>query len=180
MNIGKRLRELRKSQRLTLAQLSKQSGVAVATISRIETGKMTGTVDSHMSMAKALNMTLPEFYSELDKPVTVQKQKDYAEVFVRDDKTSSVILTKDVINKKMLPVLIRVKRGARTRTEELKRGTEKFLYVLEGSIEAVIGKEKSTLEKGSTLYFDAARPHYIKNIGNTEAVCLCVCTPAAL
>ncbi len=180
MNIGKRLRELRKKQGLTLNELSKKSGVAVATISRIETDKMTGTVDSHMSIAKALDMTLPELYSELDRPITVQKEKDHADVFVRDDKTSSVILTKDVINKKMLPILIRLKRGGKTRTEELKRGTEKFLYVIEGVVEAVIGKEKSAIEKGSTLYFDASRPHYIKNVGTSEATCLYVATPSAL
>jgi transcriptional regulator with XRE-family HTH domain len=180
LNIGKRMRELRKKNGFTLNELSKRSGVALATLSRIETGKMTGTVHSHMSVAKALDMTLPEFYSEMDKPSTMQKEADYADLFVHDEKTSSVILTKDIFNKKMLPALVKLKRGGRTHAEQLKKGSEKFLYVLDGRVEVAIGDERSTLEKGATLYFDASYSHYIRNIANGESRCLCVVTPVTL
>lgn len=180
VNIGKRMRELRKKNSLTLDELSKKSGVALATLSRIETSKMTGTVHSHSSVAKALGMTLPEFYSEVDRPLTMQKEADYADLFVHDEKTSSVILTKDIFSKKMLPSLIKLKRGGRTHSEQLKKGTEKFLYVLEGRIEVVIGEERSTLDKGATLYFDAAYNHYIRNVATAESRCLCVVTPVTL
>ncbi|MCX5715541.1 MAG: cupin domain-containing protein [Candidatus Omnitrophica bacterium] len=180
LNIGKRMRELRKKNGLTLNELSKKSGVALATLSRIETSKMTGTVHSHISVAKALGMTLPEFYSEMDRPMTMQKETDYADLFVHDEKTSSVILTKDIFNKKMLPALIKLKRGGRTHSEQIKKGTEKFLYVLDGKIEVVIGDERSTLEKGATLYFDASYLHHIRNLASGESRCLCVVTPVTL
>lgn len=180
MELGKHIRELRKKKKMTLNEVSEKSGVALATLSRIETGRMTGTLESHIAVAKALDMTLPELYSEMDKRVTVQKETDYADLFVHDDKTSSVILTKDIFAKKMLPTLIRLKRGGTTHKEELKKGTEKFLYVLDGKVEISVGDEKNTLEKGATLYFDASRPHWIKNIGNGDSVCLCIVTPVTL
>ncbi|MCM8781750.1 MAG: XRE family transcriptional regulator [Candidatus Omnitrophica bacterium] len=180
MEIGKQLRELRKKRGLTLLELSKKSGVALATLSRIETGKMTGTLKSHINIAKALDMTLPEFYSDMDKPTIVQREGDYADLFVYDNKTSSVILTKDVFNKKMLPTLIKIERGGKTHSEQLKKGTEKFMYILGGKIEVVIGKERHMLGKGATLYFDASHSHYARNVGNGDATCICVVTPAAL
>jgi transcriptional regulator with XRE-family HTH domain len=183
MNIGPFLRKKRKEQGLTLLELSKKSNVAVASLSRIETEKMTGTLESHTEIAKALGLSLPEFYSEVEKLTATQKApKEDASlnVFVHSKGASSVILTKDIFTKKMLPVLIELKRGGKTHKEELKKGAEKFLYVLKGKIEIVLGNEKKSLGKGSTLYFDASFAHYIKNVGQTEAACLCVVTPVNL
>ncbi|MCK9614466.1 MAG: XRE family transcriptional regulator [Candidatus Omnitrophica bacterium] len=183
MNIGAVIRNLRKDAGLTLAELSQKSNVALATLSRIETGKMTGTLESHMQIAKALGLTLPQFYSEVDKlkaNQTEPEQEYRANMFVHNKDASSTILTKDIFNKKMLPVLIELKRGGKTHKEELKLGAEKFIYVLSGKIEIIIGTNKEILEKGTTLYFDASQPHYIKNIGKGDAMCLCVVTPVAL
>ena len=183
MNIGTVIRNFRKSQDLTLAQLSEKSRVALATLSRIETGKMTGTLESHMQIAKAFGLTLPQFYGEVDKLKTNQtepEQEYRANMFVHNKDASSTILTKDIFNKKMLPVIIELKRGGKTHKEELKVGTEKFIYVLSGKIEITIGTTKEILEKGTTLYFDASQPHYVRNIGKAEALCLCVVTPVSL
>lgn len=183
MNIGLVIRNLRKSQGLTLAQLSEKSTVALATLSRIETGKMTGTLESHMQIAKAFGLTLPQFYSEVEKLKSnqnEQKEEYHANMFVHNKDVSSTILTKDIFAKKMLPALIELKSGGKTHREELKVGTEKFLYVLTGKIEITIGTNKETLDKGTTFYFDASQPHYIKNIGKADAMCLCVVTPVSL
>lgn len=180
MNLGKRIRELRKKKGFTLVGLSRKSGVAVATLSRIETGRMTGTLESHMRIAKVFEMTLPEFYSEVDKAISVHKKDEHADKFVHDKKASSIILTKDIFTKKMLPCQIQLQVGGRTQTEKLKKGAEKFVYVLQGQVEIVIGDAKNTLEKGETLYFDASYEHYIRNTGTTDAEALCVVTPAIL
>jgi len=180
INLGKHIRELRKMNRMTLLEVSQKSGVALATLSRIETGRMTGTINSHMAVAKVFDMTLPELYREMDKAITIQKEEEHADVFRHDDKSSSVILTKDIFTKKMLPSLVKLKRGGRTHKEELRRGSEKFLYVLTGKIEAVIGDEKIVLGASATLYFDASRPNFISNVGNSAASCLCVVTPVNL
>ncbi|MFA5008764.1 MAG: XRE family transcriptional regulator [Candidatus Omnitrophota bacterium] len=183
MNIGPVIRNLRKSQDMTLAELSEKSNVALATLSRIETGKMTGTLESHMQIAKAFGLTLPQFYSEVEKLKSSQTEPEEerrANMFVHNKDASSTILTKDIFNKKMLPVLIELKRGGKTQKEELKVGTEKFIYVLSGRIEVSIDDNKEIMEKGTTLYFDASKPHYIKNTGKNEATCICIVTPVSL
>lgn len=183
LNVGNYLKRARKTQKMTLAQLSDKSSVALATISRIEAGKMTGTVESHMQLAKALGLSLPQFYSEVEKSELSQKQskqESQANTFVQNKDISSTILTKDIFSKKMLPLLIELKPEGKTNKEKLSVGTEKFLYILSGKVEVVIGESKETLAKGTTLYFDASQSHHIKNIDNKEALCLCVVTPANL
>ncbi len=51
MKVGNRVREIRKAKKVTLVELSKQTGIAQATLSRIETGSMVGTVESHRKIA---------------------------------------------------------------------------------------------------------------------------------
>ena len=80
----------------------------------------------------------------------------------------------------MLPVLLKLKQGGKTHKELLSSGTEKFVYVLEGQVNVIVGKAKNSLSKGATLYFDASLPHYIQNIGKEEASCICVVTPTTL
>jgi transcriptional regulator with XRE-family HTH domain len=53
MNIGDNIKSQRLKRRLTLTELSLKSGVQLATLSRIENNKMSGTVKSHKSIAQA-------------------------------------------------------------------------------------------------------------------------------
>ena len=90
------------------------------------------------------------------------------------------MLTTDILKKKLMPVLITIEPGGSTHKEEAKVGTEKFLYVLEGTLEARVGEATHELRRGSSLYLDASIPHSLKNVGRTTAKCLSVTTPPVL
>ena len=184
--IGTRLRAARKAQKITLVELAKASGVDMATISRIETARMTGTLESHMKLARAMGLKLTELYAGIEDArakgaVTVQSAFGRTDVYVHQaGRSSTAMLTTDVLKKKLMPVLIAIEPGGSTHKEEARVGTEKFVYVLEGTIEARIGGEVCQLKRGSTLYFDASLPHVLHNAGSREARCLAVTTPPAL
>jgi len=183
MDIGKTIRALRKEKETTLVELADKSGVALATLSRMENGKMTGTLESHMKICEALDITLPELYANLYAPrksVELQKHNARTEVFIHDRRASSEMLASKVLNKKMMPVLIKLEKSGCTHKEETKYGIEKFIYVLEGKIEANIGIEKYTLGKNDSLYFESNVPHHIKNTGSSDARVVCVTCPPTL
>ncbi len=183
--IGARLRSLRKSQGLRLLELTKTSGVDAATISRIETGRMTGTLESHLKLARALGVKLTELYAGLEtspaKAAVLQTPAGRTDVYVHQTGKSTIaMLTADVLRRKLMPVLITVEPGGTTHEEEARAGTEKFIYVLEGSLEARVGSEAHQLKRGSALYFDASLPHLLRNAGTKAARCIAVSTPPAL
>lgn len=183
MQIGKKIRELRKAEHLTLQELSKTSGVALATLSRIETGRMTGTLESHMNIAKALGISLVELYGNIvieDKNIDIQSQKERSDVFVHSDKSSYEILTSKVLSKKMMPIMLKIEAGGKTPQEEARLGTEKFIYVIKGKVEAVISEKSYELDEGDSLYFDASLPHFYKNKTKTLAQFICVISPPTL
>lgn len=184
--VGTRLRVIRKRARVTLVELAKASGVDAATISRIETGKMTGTLECHLRLATALGVKVTDLYAGIEEArardaVTLQGPLRQRDVYVHQaGKSSMAMLTTDVLAKKLMPVLVTIEPGGSTHKEEAKVGTEKFLYVLEGTLEAKVGEAAHALRRGSSLYLDASIPHSLKNVGRSVAKCLSVVTPPVL
>jgi len=183
--IGQRLREIRKENNVTLVELAQSSGVDSATISRIETGKMTGTLESHVRLAAVLGVKLSGLYEGVEEThfsgATIQEPASRSDVYVHQaGKSSITMLTADVLKKKLMPVLITIEPGGSTHQEEAKVGTEKFLYVLDGEIEAKIGEQVYHLKQESTLYFEASTSHSLSNPGDRPAKCLSVVTPPVL
>lgn len=183
MLIGSRIQAIRKSKRMSLTELSEKSGVQIATLSRIENLKMTGTLESHIAVAKAMGIDVTELYKNLDKEPTmleVGQQHNRTDVFTHSEHSSYEILTKNILQKKMMPVLIKIEPAGKTNPEQNSVSAEKFIFVLEGSIEVTIQEQKYSLGKHNTLYFDASVTHFIKNTGKSTAKILCVMTPVSL
>ena len=164
-NLGQTLRELRKEKRLTLVEISKKTGVAQATLSRIETGAMIGTIESHQKVADVLGVSLAELYAGVDPRSQVSHLKQDAEKKVtHHTKNLQVeLLTQESSKIKITPLLMTLQPEAETSLEKNERGVEKFIYVLEGEVKVKADKEEYLLKHGETLYFDASIPHQISN-----------------
>jgi len=185
MKLGKRLKKLRNEKKMTLDELSRKAKVARATLSRIENGHTAGTLKTHLKICQALEIDLKELYigtKVLEGVVSSFEGTPHeeAELFTYDDKTSSIILTSGVRRKNMLPQILVIKPEGRTHLEENPLGTEKFIFGLEGNIEVRVADKTYSLKKDGALYFKSSFPHFIKNIGPTEAKCLCITSPIAL
>jgi len=183
MNIGKKIRDIRKEKNMTLRELSEASGIALATLSRIETDKMVGTIESHKAIASALGKNLPQLYSNIEiekKPVEFQSIKNRTDLFMHNEKASYHMLTNNVLTKKMMPVILKIAPGGKSAAEQLPKDTEKFIYILKGEFHVKVGDKDYIIKKGETLYFDASALHYFKNLGHEEIQAICIITPPAL
>ena len=168
---------------MSLTELSQESGVQLATLSRMENLKMTGTLESHMKIARALRVSLPQLYNDIikeEKKVELQTSKSPNEVFVHSKKSSYEMLTAKVLSKRMMPILLKIEPGGETHPEQNSPGTEKFIFILGGKIDAKIDEETYSLSKNNTLYFDASLEHKLENTGKAVARVICVATPVVL
>ena len=164
-NLGQRIRKLRKDKGLTLVEISKKTGVAQATLSRIETGTMMGTVESHEKIAEALGVGLAELYSGVDSRYEqIAHLKDSERKVTKQTANVRIeLLTQESSKKKITPLLITLQGGSETQREHNERGVEKFVYLLEGEIKTKVDKEEFPLSAGESLYFDASLPQQIIN-----------------
>lgn len=177
MNIGELLHKLRKDRKMTLLDLSRRSGVALATLSRMENGIMTGTLKSHVNICRALDVSLPDLYKDLVSPsrqTELRSHKRSAELSPHDRRVSSELLVSNSSSKKMVPSMEIIKYRGSSHPETARPGTEKFIYVIEGRLRAVIDSEQYDLVKGDTLYFEASAGHHFINSGSSEAKFLSV------
>lgn len=181
--LGNRIRDLRKSRRLTLVEVAKSTGIDQATLSRIENGKMTGTLDSHRRIAESLGIRLTELYDSVMQQIAQAKDKktlQKIETFSHSGGAVAELLATGLLQKRMMPVLLKLKGKGRTETEELPSFAERFVYVLKGSVEVRLEKDTKTLLRGESLYFKASVPHSFKNRLKTETQILSVITPVSL
>lgn len=185
MALGKRIKALRKDKRMTLDQVAKKSGVAKATLSKIENGIALGTLRTHLKLCEALDVNLSDLYAGIEQGiegdiVALEAESKEPELFTYDEKASSVILSTGVSRKHMLPQLLMLDAGGKTPLEQNPRGTEKFLFVLEGQVEAKVGERSYKLKQSSVLYFRSSLPHFFRNTSKVPAKFLCVTSPVAL
>ena len=181
--LGERIKSLRKERRITLVDVAHKTGIDQATLSRIENGKMTGTLESHMKIAEALGLRLPQLYEDLVAKVEEAQDriaKKKVESFSHSSGAVAELLTSGVLQKKMMPLLLKIKPKGSTEPEEYSSFTERFIYVLTGTIEINLGQDKRELKTGESLYFNAGQSHYFKNVSKSEARCLSIMTPVSL
>lgn len=180
--LGTHIQEIRKIRRISLTELAKTSGVQIATLSRIENGKMTGTLASHLNIAKALGVDITELYQGLQEnaPNPIKANDTLEAISAVNDKVSFEILARQASSKKMLPALIKIEGKGSTAQERKDPLSERFLFVIEGCIIVKVKDQSIRLDKNSSLYFNAAMPHTIENPNNAAAKVLSILTPPSL
>ncbi len=181
-NLGARLRKLRKEKGLTLVEVSQKTSVAQATLSRIETGTMIGTIESHEKIAEVLGVGLAELYSGLDSRYEqIAHTQEAGRKVTHQSKNVQVdLLTTENFKKKITPLLITIQGENETSVEQNERGVEKFFYLLEGEVRVKVDQEEYPLKAGETLYFDASLKHQIKNGKAKTAKILAAVSPSKI
>lgn len=182
VRVGKRLKKLRQKQGLSLIELAKASGVQIATLSRIEHDKMTGTVEAHAKIAYILNVSLAKFYQGIEinsnplKSLLKSPQEvEIPNVVIQGD-ASSKLLTTNTSSKKMFPTLLTIAAEGKSTIEKSESITEQFVYVLMGSVGVTVGTKTFRLNEGNTFYFNANEPHFFRNLRKAKAQLICVRT----
>jgi len=182
MNIGIQIKKLRKLKRISLTTLAQESGIQIATLSRIENGKMTGTLQSHFMIAKALGLDISELYQGIadDNSLPVISEDNIEAISAPNEKVSREILSRQASTKRMLPTLIKIEGKGASNMERYQPGSERFIWILEGTVTVHVKDQAIKLTVNTSLYFNAAYPHHFENPNNSTVKFLSILTPVTL
>lgn len=94
MDIGKRLKEIRKVKNISIYKLSKESQVSETHIRNLERGIKSATVETLEMLVSNLNMTMSEFFNEDDDiSYLTPKEKKLLEYFrTLPNETSNIVV----------------------------------------------------------------------------------------
>lgn len=183
--LGARLRKLRKAQHLTLSELAALSGVALSTISKIENGALSPTLDKVLRLAEGLNISIAQLIGEqtTDAPEPPPNSRLVPArandgIVIDTHNYEYRYLCSELKNKRMMPIRARIKSGTMQDFGPLERhGGEEFLIVLEGTIEVHTEfYAPVTLERGEGIYLDSTMGHAYLSAGDVDAEAICICT----
>ena len=124
-------------------------------------------------LLNALGTNFAEFFQDEEHQV-VFKKEEYIEKFNNLSKTTWLVPTSQ--KNSMEPIVVDLEVDGATEKDLAHEG-EEFGIVLKGKIELTVGKHTYIVNKNESFYFVANKPHFIKNISNTESKILWVSCP---
>ena len=174
MDIGKKLKELRIQNDLTLEDLASRSELTKGFLSQVERNLTTPSISTLEDILEALGSNLSDFFHEEQEKQIVFTAQDF---FV-DEKDEYKIewVIPNAQKNEMEPIILSLAPGGSTDMDDPHAG-EEFGYVLKGSVTLVRGNKKYKLKSNETFYLDGTKGHYLYNHGNSEAKVLWITTP---
>lgn len=179
LDLGARVRELRKARDWTLEQAAQQAGLARSTLSKIENGQMSPTYDALKKLAVGLEISVPQLFT----PPSKGQVNGRMAITRTGEATSKVtttyehaLLSEVLTRKKMLPYRTRVRaRKIADFDGWVRHDGEEFLYVLTGQVRLYTEfYEPVELRRGDSAYYDAAMGHNVVSVSPEDATILWV------
>lgn len=179
MDVGKRLREVRKSANLSQRELAKRAGVTNSTISMIEADNVSPSVTSLKKVLDGIPITLIDFFAVEEDVSTKQvhyKPADYQETSLNDIKMK--LIGKNFPKRSMSFMIEIYPPGASTGAEMYSHPGEEAGIVLKGKIQLIVGDKVHDIAAGESYYIDTTRPHRFLNPYDEVCEFISCATPA--
>jgi len=177
VDVGERLRALRRSRRATLRTVAERSGLSESFLSQVERGRSSASIESLRRMADALGVSMADLFEPDGLPGP--------RVLRRDERPA---LSFGVLGKKLLltprPLHhLEVFAGelevdGSTGAEPYAHGdSEELFVVLSGTVQLELGGELFDLEPGDSIDYRSSTPHRVSNTGQDLAEVMWIISP---
>lgn len=179
LDLGRRVRELRKARDWTLEQAASKAGLARSTLSKIENGQMSPTYDALKKLAVGLQISVPQLFTP---PSRDQVNGRMAVTRAREGTSHATatyeheLLADSLTRKKMLPYRARVRARKMEEFDGwVRHDGEEFLYVLTGVVRLYTEfYEPIEMRRGDSAYYDASMGHNVVSVSEDDATILWV------
>lgn len=182
MDVGSRLREVRKKSGFSQRELAKRAGVTNSTISMIEKNSVSPSVSSLKKVLSGIPMSLMEFFDS-EESARVDIPVVYTEDEFLDSSVNEIewkLIGKSFPNRAMSFLVEKLPSGSDTGADMYMHEGEEVGYVLSGKLELTVDGEVYVLEKGQGYYFDSRKEHRFRNPFDEECRIISCTTPGDL
>ena len=177
VDVGERLRALRRLRRCTLRTVAERSGLSESFLSQVERGRSSASIASLRRIADALGVSIADLF-DLDGvpgPRVLRREERPALAFgVLGRK---LLLTPRPLQN--LEVFVgELEVGGSTGPEPYAHGdSEELFVVLTGNVQLEVGGEVFQLEHGDSIDYRSSTPHRATNAGNDLAEVMWIISP---
>lgn len=161
-NIGKKIKELRRSKNMTLKEVSEKTDLSISFLSQVETSKCSITLESLRKVSEALVTSPSYFFSE-------EKNDSLHDDIVINNSTAGIAdesvvnfsytnLSRNFSNPLFSPEMVVLQPRNKGVKPHPHQG-EEFILVLEGVLTIVLEDSEISLSEGESLYMKSTTPH---------------------
>jgi DNA-binding transcriptional MerR regulator/quercetin dioxygenase-like cupin family protein len=173
--LGLKLRQLRKSCKLSLVEAARKARISAGFLSAVELSQANPSVATLQRLAAAYDTTMLKFYDLSHKSSRIIRPKD-RRVLRTESGVAMELLSEG--SKMLQSMLFRLPPGSGSDGAYSHAG-EEFICMLKGSLEIWLDElERSVLREGDAFWFESSRGHrWFNPSRDEEAVLLWVNTP---
>jgi transcriptional regulator with XRE-family HTH domain len=177
VDVGERLRDIRRLRRATLKTIADRAGVSESFLSQVERGRASASIASLRRIAGALGVSVADLFEPSGPP--------RPRVLRRGDRPSlafGILGRKFLLTPRPLQHLEvfagELDPGGSTGSEPYAHGdSEELFVVLSGNVQLELGGEMHELESGDSIDYRSSTPHRVTNVGEERAEVMWIISP---
>ncbi|MDR2810195.1 MAG: XRE family transcriptional regulator [Tannerellaceae bacterium] len=177
--IGSKIKTIRETKQLSLAEVSERSGLSEEQIERIENNTNIPSLAPLIKIARVLGVRLGTFLDDQSElgPVICRKNDGAENNGINFSNNASTAhkhmeyhsLSQDKTGRHMEPFLIDIAPSKNVNFILSTHEGEEFIYVLKGIVEIDYGKNTYVLEEGDSIYYDSIVAHHVHAYNGTPS-----------
>lgn len=172
-DIGKRLKDARRSRGLTLQKVAEASGLSPSMVSLVERGQASPSIGTLVALSDALSLHVAELFGALQtEPGLVVLRESQPAVRSADGVTRRTILDDAEVGIELLDYVFQP--GAQTGEAAAHHSGSEIGFLVSGTLDVEVGDESHTLQEGDAIHFASDVPHRFSNTTDVEARALWV------
>jgi transcriptional regulator with XRE-family HTH domain len=182
--VGFKIKSLRESKGLSVEEIAERSGLSVDQINNIENGQNLPSLGPLIKIARALGVRLGTFMDDNDAlgPVVTRAEER--------EQNRSISFSNDAVDARkhmeyhplaqqkagrhMEPFIIDINPEDAPNFQLSAHEGEEFIYVMDGEVEIVYGKDTYLLKEGDSIFYDSIVKHHVHGAPGKSAKILAV------
>jgi len=186
LNLGNKIRNLRKLRALTLQEVSNLTGLSKPLLSQIENNIAAPPIATLIKISTALGVKISHFFQDQemgDRIVVVKKDERYSVKKLFHHKDESKVgyrwesLAYPMVGKQMEPFIVEIEPRDEENLLYNDHNGEEFHFVMEGIVEFKTAEQTHLLEEGDSIYFDSSIPHALRGINGIAKSLIIIYAP---
>ena len=182
--VGAKIKGLRETKNLSIDVIAERSGLTVEQIESIENDVNLPSLGPLIKIARALGVRLGTFMDDNDAlgPIVCRaedREKDSSISFsngATDARKHMEYhpLAQQKAGRHMEPFVIDINPEENPNFQLTDHEGEEFIYVMQGEVDIVYGKETYTLKEGDSIFYDSIVKHHVHGAPGKSAKILAV------
>jgi len=182
--VGSKIKGIRESKGLSLEEVAERSGLSLDQITSIETDQNLPSLGPLIKIARALGVRLGTFMDDNDAlgPVVCRAEERESKSSISFSNGAADArkhmeyhpLAQQKAGRHMEPFIIDINPEDEPNFQLSAHEGEEFIYVMQGEVEIVYGKDTYSLKEGDSIFYDSIVKHHVHGASGKSAKILAV------